>query len=236
MNKTFTIFKREVLSYFKSPLAYVVISTFLVITGYIFTTELLYYKLAYMQSVFENMVMLLIFFTPILTMGLLTEERKEGIDQLLFTSPLGVVEFVMGKFIAAFSVYLIMLMFTLLYPLILEYFGTPDYGPIIGAYIGLILLGGAFISIGLFASSLTQSQVIAGLISFGILILLWILTYLKGIFSGPISKLIHNIDVFAYFVDFNKGILDSRGILIYLSFTFVFLFLTTRVIDRRRWS
>ncbi len=235
MNKTLTIFKREMKSYFYSPLAYVVISVFLVITGYTFITNILFTKTTFMHGVFENMVTLLIFLIPLLTMGLLTEERKQGIDQLLFTSPLGVIEFVVGKFLSAFVVYIVMLMFTFSFPAVLEYFGTPDYGSIISAYIGLILVGGVFISVGLFASSLTESQVIAGLISFGLLLVLWLVTLMKSVLTGTIVKIMHKIDLFAYFSDFQNGILDSRGIIVYISFTFVFLFLTTRVIDRRRW-
>lgn len=236
MNKTMTIFKREFKSYFYSPLAYVVISAFLIISGYLFTTSILFTKMASMQDVFANMVSLMIFLVPLLTMGLLTEERKQGIDQLLFTTPLGVTEFVLGKFLAAFSVYTIMIAFTFMYPGILEWLGTPDYGSIISAYIGLMLVGGVFISIGLFASSLTESQVIAGLVSFGILLSLWLITMLKSVLSGAVVYIVLKFDLFNYFSDFQKGIIDSNGVIAYLSFTFIFLFLTTRVIDRRRWK
>ncbi|MTI47448.1 ABC transporter permease [Sporosalibacterium faouarense] len=236
MNKTATIFKREMKSYFYSPLAYVIISVFLVISGYLFTTSILFTKSSYMQDVFTNMVTLMIFLIPLLTMGLLTEERKQGIDQLLFTTPLGVTEFVMGKFLAAFSVYSIMLVFTFMYPGVLEIFGTPDYGSIVSGYIGLLLVGGVFISVGLFASSLTESQVIAGLVSFGILLTIWLLTMLKSVLSGILVTIVLKIDLFNYFYDFQNGILDSNAIIVYLSFIFVFLFLTTRVIDRRRWK
>lgn len=235
MNKIMTIFKREMKSYFYSPLAYVVIAVFLVISGYLFTTNILFTKTSYMQDVFSSMQTLMIFLIPLLTMGLLTEERKQGIDQLLFTTPLGVTEFVLGKFISAFVVYCIMLAFTFAYPGVLEIFGTPAYGEIISGYIGLLLVGGVFISIGLFASSLSESQVIAGLVSFGILLSLWLLTQLKSVLSGTIVQVILKIDLFNYYLDFQRGILDSNGIIVYLSFTFVFLLLTTRVIDRRRW-
>lgn len=236
MNKTSSIFKREMKAYFYSPLAYVVISAFLIIIGYMFTTNILFTKAAYMQGVFEDMVTVMIFFIPLLTMGLLTEERKQGIDQLLFTTPLGVTEFVLGKFLAAFSVYSIMIAFTFMYPAVLDIFGTPDYGSIISAYIGLLLVGGVFLSIGTFASSLTESQVIAGLVSFGILLLLWILTNLKSVLSGSFVYFILRFDLFNYYLDFQQGIIDSNGVIVYLSFIFVFLFLTTRVIDRRRWK
>lgn len=236
MGKMFTIFKREISSYFKSPLAYVLISVFLSISGYVFITYILFTKLSYMQPIFQNMITLMIFISPILTMGLLTEERRQGIDQLLFTSPLKIGEFVLAKFLAAYFVYLIILILTFLYPLTIEYFGNIDYGPILSAYVGLFLVGAVFISIGVFASSLTQSQVIAGIISFGILIFIWILSYLKSVFSGEIAKFIHNIDLFAHYIDFQKGVIDTKSIVFYLSITFIFLFLTTRVIDKRRWS
>ncbi|WP_425447965.1 ABC transporter permease [Dethiothermospora halolimnae] len=236
MNKTATILKREIKSYFVSPLAYVIISAYLVICGYFFTTSILLSKLSTMQEVFTNMINVMIFLTPLLTMGLLTEERKQGIDQLLFTTPLGVTEFVIGKYLSAIIVYITMLVITFSYPLTLQILGDPDMGLIISSYIGVLLVGGVFISIGLFASSLTESQIIAGIISFGILLFLWILTLIKSTFTGAIAQFIYNIDLFVYFTDFQKGIIDTRAIMICLSFIFIFLFLTTRVIDRRRWS
>lgn len=234
--KMLTIYKRELKSYFLSPLAYVLVGFLLLISGYFFATFVLSTQYALMSPVFGNMVFVFMFISPILTMRLISEEMKNGTDQLLMTSPLRITDMVLGKYFAALTVYTLSLVVSLIYPLYLKIYSTPDFGPILTGYIGTFLMGAAFISIGIFASSLTENQLIAGVIGFSILLLFWIVSWLGDVFQGTAKNIVDNISLLQRFTNFQNGVLSLNDIVFYLSVIIFFVFVTIMVVDKRRWS
>lgn len=236
MLKTWPIFKREVAAYFLSPIAYVMGAVFLVLSGYFFSILLFATRTASMQGTFGNMAVTFIFVAPVLTMRLLAEERKLGTDELLLTSPVTITSIVVGKYLASVFTYLVFLTVTLIYPAILRHYGSPDMGPIYSGYLGMFLFGAACLAAGTFASALTENQMVAGIVGFGILLLFWILGWASAAVTGPVGQAISMLSILKHFDDFQKGIIDLSHTLYYLSFVFVFLFLAVRTIDSRRWS
>lgn len=236
MHKMWSILKREVASYFVSPMAYVVGAVFLVLSGYFFSVILLATHSASMQGVLGNMAVVFLFVSPVLTMGLLAEERKLGTDELIMTAPVGTTSIVVGKYLAAVLTYLVYLAISLIYPVILIKYGSPDMGPIYSGYLGMFLFGAGCLAVGIFSSSLTDNQMVAGVIGFGLLLLFWILGWAGAIVRGPVGETLANLSLLKRFDDFQKGIIDFSSVLYYISFIFIFIFLTVRVIDSRRWS
>ncbi|AFK86234.1 MULTISPECIES: ABC transporter permease [Thermoanaerobacterium] len=234
--KMLTIYKRELKSYFLSPLAYVLVGFLLLISGYFFATFVLSTQYALMSPVFGNMVFVFMFISPILTMKLISEEMKNGTDQLLMTSPLRITDMVLGKYFAALTVYTLSLVVSLIYPLYLKIYSTPDFGPILTGYIGTFLMGAAFIAIGIFASSLTENQLIAGVIGFSILLLFWIVSWLGDVFQGTAKNIVDNISLLQRFTNFQNGVLSLNDVVFYLSVIIFFVFVTIMVVDKRRWS
>jgi ABC-2 type transport system permease protein len=236
VHKMWSILKREVASYFVSPMAYVVGAVFLVLSGYFFSVILLATHSASMQGVLGNMAVVFLFVSPVLTMGLLAEERKLGTDELIMTAPVGTTSIVVGKYLAAVLTYLVYLAISLIYPVILIKYGSPDMGPIYSGYWGMFLFGAGCLAVGIFSSSLTDNQMVAGVIGFGLLLLFWILGWAGAIVRGPVGETLANLSLLKRFDDFQKGIIDFSSVLYYISFIFIFIFLTIRVIDSRRWS
>jgi len=172
---------------------------------------------------------------PMLTMRLYAEEKKTGTIELLMTSPISSVQVLLGKFFACFSLYAIIVSLTMVYFLILEAYGSPDWGPIFSGYLGYLFLGATFISVGILASALTENQIVAVLLSFGILLMFWLIDW-SASFAGPTAaKILQYVSFIEHLEDFQRGVIDSRDVVFYLSFTFFCLFLTTRVIESRRW-
>ncbi len=234
--KMLTIYKRELKSYFLSPLAYVLVGFLLLISGYFFATFVLSTQYALMSPVFGNTVFVFMFISPILTMRLISEEMKNDTDQLLMTSPLRITDMVLGKYFAALTVYTLSLVISLIYPLYLKIYSTPDFGPILTGYIGTFLMGAAFIAIGIFASSLTENQLIAGVIGFSILLFFWIVSWLGDVFQGIAKNIVDNISLLQRFTNFQNGVLSLNDIVFYLSVIIFFVFVTIMVVDKRRWS
>jgi len=229
------IFWKEVKSYFYSPMAYILIGLFILLSSLFFLPRLLYQN-ADFNAVLETMGFILLFIVPVLTMRILAEDRKNGTEVLLVTSPVSLTGIVVGKYLAALFVFLIMTVITFIYPIILFAFGAPFTTGLVGGYIGFILLGASFISVGVFASSLTENQVIAVVISFVSLLIMWIIDFVSSTVGGFLSKILNWFSLLSRYEDFNKGILGLSPIIYYLSFIAVFLFLTVRVIEKRRWS
>ena len=169
------LFKKELKSYFVSPIAWVVMSVFLLISGYFFTVILLSTNLPELKITFHNMGITFLFLSPLFTMRLLAEEKKLGTEELLFTLPLTDAQIVLSKYLASLTVFLILLGITWVYPLFLLSWGKPDMGPIFTGYLGLFLMGASFLAVGLFSSSLTENQIIAAVVGFGTLLLFWII-------------------------------------------------------------
>lgn len=231
------IWKREVQAYFYQPIAYVLIGLFFLISSIYFTMGTVAAGYAEINTLLQNIIFLFTFIIPILTMRILTEDRKNGTEVLLVTSPVDVTQIVLGKFLASFTVFLVMFASTLLYLVILYILGgQPEVPMLIGGYLALLLVGGAFVSIGVFASSLTENQIVAAIISFVILLLVNLMDAIVYYVGGFFGKVLDVFSLLSRYQDMNSGILDLTSVIYYLSFTAVFLFLTTRVIDKRRWS
>lgn len=239
MHNTLAIAKRELVSYFTSPVAYVVTAAFLVIMGLLFGYVLaapLQYRVASLSPVLGSVPVILLLVAPALTMRLLAEEQRSGTIELLLTAPVRDWEVVGGKFLASLALFLTMVALTLYYPLILMTFGNPDMGVLAASYIGVILIGASFLSLGLLASSLSQNQVVAAMISFGLILSLWLIGFLSGVVTGPGADIINYVSIVAHYGDFMKGIVDSKDVIYYLSIIGGALFLATRSLETRRWS
>jgi ABC-2 type transport system permease protein len=251
------IFYRELRAYFSSSIAYVVITMFLIITGYFFYNLIATFSVISFQAqanpmmarqynllninetvvrpLFGNISIIMLLMTPLLTMRLLAEERKAGTMELLLTYPVRDIEVVTGKFLACFTVFLAMIFSTFIYPALLVFLGEPELMPIITGYIGLILLGAAFIALGLFTSSLTENQIIAASLAFGILFVFWLMSYSVTLVSPGLGQIISYIAITEHLESLAKGVVDTEDIIYYLLFVTLFLFLTLRSLESKRW-
>jgi len=172
---------------------------------------------------------------PMVTMRSYAEEKRSGTIELLLTSPLTDFQIVMGKFLGALALWGVMLAVSLIHMALLFVYGNPEWKPILTAYLGLLLLGGCFIALGLFISSLTKNQIVAGMVTFAVFLLLWIIEWI-GSFSGPtVDKLTTYLSIIGHFDDFSKGVIDTTHVIYYLSFITFGLFLTAKSVDSERW-
>ncbi len=236
MKNAFLIARRELGSYFTSPIAYAVTAVFLVIVGYFFGVILYWSREATMRYVLYNVTTFLLLIGPALTMRLLAEERKSGTIELLLTAPVRDGEVIAGKFMAALTLWLAMLGLTLVYPLLLRLFGNPDPGPILTGYLGLALAGAAVLALGVLASTLTANQIVAALLAFGLSLMLWLTDALASLVSGPVSDLLYYLSMSMHFADLPKGVIDTRDVVFYLSIVVAALFVATRILEARRWK
>jgi ABC-2 type transport system permease protein len=238
MRNICTIAGRELRAYFTSPMAYVVIVFFLFFSGLIFTFSIYQPSArAEMRGLLGSMVFLTLMVAPFITMSLLAQERSSGTLELLLTKPVHDREVVLGKYFGALGVYLAMILMTLPYPLLMQKYGDLDWGPAGVGYLGLLLVGAAFLAIGLFASSLTKSQMASAGICLGAFLFVWLIgwvSYLAGGEGSWLAAVTKNISVFEIFGDFEKGLLDSKNVVYFLSLVVFFLFLTVRVMEMRR--
>ncbi|MGV8906567.1 MAG: ABC transporter permease [Acetobacterium sp.] len=230
------IFKSEFKAYFDSTIAYILIGLFIFVTSVYFYLGNIYNQSGDLSSLFGTMGTFLLFIVPILTSRSIAEDRKNGMEVLLITSPVRLSDIVLGKYLAVLSVFFVMVAITLIYPLILSIFSQPAIIPLVGGYLGFILLGGAMLSFGVFASSLTENQVTASIVSFVGLLMMMIAQPIGDALGGGIANVLNWFSIFSRYDDLNRGILGLNTIIYYLSFIAVFLFLTVRVIEKRRWS
>jgi ABC-2 type transport system permease protein len=237
MKNVWTITSRELRAYFVSPIAYVVGALFLVAMGYLFSLILINSQDASMRGTFSNMTFLLVVLAPALTMKLLAEEQRMGTIELLLTAPVHDWQVVVGKFLGSLITFAVIFLGpTLYYVLILFVFGTPDPGPLATGYLGILFLGGSFLAIGVFTSSLTQNQVIAYFAGLVVLILLWIADAAGGFAgTGPLSDALAYLAITRHYNDFFRGVVDTTDIVYSLSVIVVSLFLATQVLQTRRW-
>jgi len=238
MRNTWLIAGKEFRSHLTSPMAYVVVGIFLLLTGFFFTNylESTSFDDTSIRGFVQQGSLLLLLFAAALTMRLMAEEKKLGTWELLLTAPVRDMEVVLGKFLGTLGVMAVMLAFTLYYPLLLIIFGDPDIGPIITSYIGLFLLGSAALAIGLFASSLTANQIVAAVVSGAILFALWFVGLAANYLPEAVGNVVRSLSLSYYFPDFYRGIIDTRAIIYYLSVAALFLFLTIRSLDTSRWN
>lgn len=231
------IAKREMKSYFNSPIGYVCVSAILLLYGLYFYQVLMSHSSSYLASVYSIMFIWSMMIIPIITMRSFSEEIRNKTDQALLTAPVGVTAIVGGKFLAALGVYAIATVLSLIPAVVIGIFSSPSWALIFGNFFGSLLYGAAMIAIGVFLSSLTQSQIVAAISTFGVSILLIILDQLTSAVSNPVvTKLINWISFNARYQPFTKGVFDVSSTVFFLSVIAVFIFLTARKLESRRWG
>ena len=239
----YPIFKKELRSYFTSLIAYVILAVFLVLAGYYFYTDLALFVLwggasvqeGLWQYLFHDIRLILLFTIPLLTMRLFSEEKKLGTIELLFTYPFRDIEILLGKYLACLTVFSIMLGFTVLYPILLAIVYQVELGPLIASYLGMFLLGSAFISCGIMVSSLTENQIVAALVTSGIILTFWFIDWNEAAVSPSVAVVLHHLSFFEHFYNFVRGVIDTKDVIYFMLFIFFFLFLTLRSLESRRW-
>ncbi|MDB5295513.1 MAG: hypothetical protein JWO31_1496 [Phycisphaerales bacterium] len=239
MTRAPTIARREISGYFYSPIAYVALTVFLLAAGFFFQRDFEPGQPAGLRNVFDQMVWALVFVVPILCMGLMAQEWAAGTVETLFTAPVGETDVVLGKFLGATGFFAVLLAPTLLYVVLLRLYSRLDFGPIVAGYLGLVLVGALFVSVGLFCSSLTRSQVVAAVATVAVLFVITIAPYLLQQNASQLSarwRTVTEYGVYNRYVDFSKGVVDSGHVVFFLAVTAVFLFLTVKVLEARRWK
>jgi len=252
--RVWPVFKKELRLYFTSPVAYVVFTIFLLISGYFFYNIFAFFNLISMQSamnpafardlnvtegilrpLFSNISVVMLLLMPILTMRLFAEEKKAGTIELLLTYPVRDGEVLLGKYAAALVLYLVMLAATAVYPAMLAYFTRLEWGPLASGYLGLALMGATFLAVGVLASSLTENQIVAAVGTFGALLIFWVIGW-SADFAGPVwGKVLSHLSILEHFDSFAKGVIDTRDVIYYLNFTILALFLALRSLESKRW-
>ncbi|HBE15947.1 MAG TPA: ABC transporter [Ruminococcaceae bacterium] len=231
------IIKRELSSYFNSAIGYIVLAVFYFFSGLFFYMYCLLSNTTSMSYVFLSMLMIVMLVIPIITMKSFSEERKQKTDQALLTAPISLTEMVLGKFFGAFLLYCICNAIYVLYAVILSFYAAPDWAVFLTTMLGMLLMGGALIAIDLFISALTESQVIAAVVSIGIGLLIYMLDSLSNVFNVDwLTNFLRNISFDAHFTNFINGIINLSSVVFFLSVIAVFLFLCVRVFEKRRWS
>jgi len=254
MRGILAVFKKEIIITFSSPIFYAATFIFLVVSGYFFYTNAIIYTIRSFQAgqnpflaqslnlsdfvvkpFFGDIAIVLLLMLPLLTMRSYAEEKKMGTIELLFTYPISDQAVLAGKFAASVFTLLIMLVGTLLPLILLETFAHLDWGLIACGYIGILLLGASFIALGIFTSSLTENQIIAAVLSFGVFLLFWVIGWAKS-FAGPtLGPILEHLSIVVHLDGFVKGLIDSRDLVFYLVFVFFWLFVTLRFLNTRFW-
>ncbi len=254
MKNIWFFIKKELNAYFTSPIAYVVIAVFLVLTGFFFYSLVWWFNAQAMQMsqypayarqininqmvyspLFHNVSIILLLMLPLLTMRLFAEEKKIGTEELLFTSPVSVNQIILGKYLASLIVLAVMLLLTGFLSIFTFAYGNPEIAPLLNGYLGLFLMGAAFIAVGIFFSSITENQIVAAILTFGALLLFWILNWAAAAAGGIWKGVLSYLSFFEHFDGMTRGILDTTDLVYYASFAFFGLFLTHSVIQSRRW-
>jgi len=255
MSNILAIWQREMKAYFVSPIAYVVLTVFLFLCGFFFygiLTAVVQNTMMQSQfgqgaqpvdvpgivsrSFFGTTSVVLLFMIPMLTMGLFAEEKKRGTIELLLTTPVGNFQAMMGKYLAGLTFLLIMFAGSAITISALFVYGDPELKPLLGAFLGLILYGAALLAVGLFISTLTENQIVAVVITFGVILVLWLIESFSAGATGVTKDVLSYLSVIGHLDDFIKGVVDSSHVIFYLTFAFVGLFLTYRSLESMRWK
>jgi len=230
------IFKREVKAYFYSPIAYALIGFFTFMSGIFFFIVNVFGGDGDFLIGLNNLSLVLLIIVPILTMRIMAEDRKNNTEVLLMTSPTSLWRIVTGKFLSAFFVFFVMTVCSFIFPITIFIYGNPYIPGIIGGYAGFLFMGACFIVVGVLMSSLTENQVVAAILTFVSLLFIWVVNVLAVIVGGMPARILMWFSVISRFEAFYNGIFDIIPIVYYFSFIGVFLFITVRLIERRRWS
>jgi ABC-2 type transport system permease protein len=252
MGNVLTIAQKELKSYFASPIAYIVIGFFALVFGWFYYVSVSFFLQASLQMgmpgagqinintmairpLLQNVAVVALFMLPLITMRTYAEEKRSGTIELLLTSPLTDTQIVLGKFLGAVSLYGLMLLVTWIHVGILFIYGNPEWKPIVTGYLGLLLMGSSFLSIGLLISSLTRNQIVAGMVTFAVLLLLWTLNWMSESAGPTMQKVLSALSITERFDDFSKGVVSVSHLVYYVSFISFGLFLTAKSVDSERW-
>lgn len=231
------VFSREVNSYFNSLIGYIFLTAFFAASGILFSISSLQYGSTDMSSMFSTLLLVLLVLIPLLTMRTLSEDKRQKTDQCLLTAPISLTSLVVGKFLAAFMIYAIGVCMTLVYAVVISFFAAVAWLEVLGNVVGLILLGMAYIAVGIFISSLTENQVIAAVGGFACMFALYLISAIASIIPIEwISNILVKLSFSDRYYAFTYGIFDFSNVLFFVSATVIFIFLTIRVLERRRWS
>jgi len=248
-----TICRRELSSYFRSPIAYGVMGFFALVSGYFFYAAVVFFvqrslETAMMgqsapmnvdewvvRNVLSNVSVVCLFLIPMITMRLFAEEKRSGTIELLLTSPLHNLEIILGKWLAAVILYASLLGLSLINMLTLYAYGTPDWRPMMIGYLGLLLQGGCLLAVGTFVSTCTKNQIVAGVATFAVCLLLWVLDWVSAFDQSALGKILSYLSVVSHFESFGRGVLDSKDLVYYVSMIVLGLFLTARSMESLRW-
>ena len=254
MRNVMAIAQREIKAYFASPIAFVMIGFFALLFGYFYYALLSFFERQSMQMgmgmggpqsmnvnqmlispLLVNCTVIMLFVFPLITMRTYAEEKRSGTIELLLTSPVTDVQIILGKFLGAMLLYATMLAVSLIHIGLLFVYGNPEWKPIVTGYLGLLLMGGCFLSVGLLISSLTRNQIVAAMATFGVFLMLWVINWI-GSFVGPTTQaVLQHLSITEHFDDFAKGVIDTKHLVYYLSFLAFGLFLTVKSVDSERW-
>jgi ABC-2 type transport system permease protein len=240
MKNTVTIAAKEFKSYMYSPMAYVIIAIFIGLTGLFF--GFINFSITRMETSLGGFlgnpfyIVIVLLLIMVLTMRLIAEEKKLGTMELLLTAPVKDSEIILGKFLGSLGIIVVMIVLTFYFPILLQIYGDPDMGPIASGYLGLLLLSCSALAIGIFTSSLTSNQIVAAVVGGAILLGLWFLGYATAYVPKAVGDVIGYLSLSNYFSDFTRGVIDTRGIIYYLSITALFLFLAIRSLENSRWN
>ena len=254
MGNILAVAQKELKSYFSSPIAYIVIGLWALLYGYFFAAILHFFVQQSLQMsqfgqgpqsmnvnqqmirpLLQNVLILILFLLPSVTMRAYSEEKRSGTIELLLTSPITDWQIILGKFFGAMALYAVMLAVTLIHLGLLFVYGHPEWKPILTAYIGLLLMGGCFISVGLFISSLTKNQIVAAMVTFAVFLLLWVITWIGSAAGPQAEKIAQYLSIVDHYDDFGKGVIDTTHLIYYVSFITFGLFLTAKSVDSERW-
>jgi ABC-2 type transport system permease protein len=252
--RALAIFRKELRLYFTSPIAYAVLTIFSLVAGWFFYNVFAFYTLVSMQSamnpmmardlsvtegvlrpLFQNISVIMLLMMPILTMRLFAEEKKSGTIELLLTYPVRDGEVLLGKYLAAVTVFAGMLALTLVYPVLVAWTTQLDWGPLLTGYLGLLLQGAAFIAVGILISSLTENQIVAAVATFGTLLIFWVIAWASDSAGGTLGRVLSHLSLTEHFDSFAKGVIETKDLIYYVNLTILALFLTLRSLDSKRW-
>jgi ABC-2 type transport system permease protein len=252
MRNVLAIAGKELRGYFASPIGYIIVGFFALLYGWFFYVPLSYFNRQSMQMsmggggtlninqmliapMLTNASVVILFVMPMITMRTYSEEKRSGTIELLLTSPVTDVQIILGKFFGALGLYVALLAVTLLHMAILFTYGAPAWKPVATGYLGLLLMGSCFLSVGLLISSLTKNQIVAGMVTFAVFLMLWVINWI-GSFVGPTAQaILQQMSITDHFDDFARGVLDTKHLVYYLSFISLGLFLTAKAVDAERW-
>ena len=252
MSNVLAIVQKELKSYFASPIAYIIIGFFSLVFGWFYFVSLSFFMQASMQMgmpgqgqvninnmairpLLSNVAVVALFMLPLITMRTYSEEKRSGTIELLLTSPVTDTQIILGKFFGAVALYALMLAVSWIHIGILFIYGNPEWKPILSGYLGLLLMGASFLSIGLLISSLTRNQIVAGMATFAVLLLLWTVSWMADSASPNMRKVLMALSITDHFEDFSKGVIALTHLVYYLSFITFGLFLTAKSVDSERW-